>query len=115
MWDWIKEGTSQALAEEEFSIEHFWEDEIEATRSTTSLFSAPSSAPTTPCSSTPASREQGGAIPLPRVSPNLGNAKISPAAPALFLSPPVEHATPLEGDDNRLDTYYDDEPPAIAW
>jgi len=109
-WDWIKEGGGQAPAEEEFAVEHAWEEGTEGARTPTpvSPVSSPSPVPSAPHSPSPAPGEQGS--PGTEDSTPLFQEESTPAAPTPPPMPEIEHATPLEDDEDRLDASYDDEP-----
>jgi len=109
-WDWIKDGGEQAPAEEEFAVEHAWEEGIEGARTPTpvSPISSPSPVPSAPHSPSPAPGEQGS--PGTEDSTPLFQEETTPAAPIPTPAPEIEHATPLEDDEGRLDASYDDEP-----
>jgi len=109
-WDWIKEVGGQAPAEEEFAVEHAWEEGTEGARTPTPIspVSSPSPVPSAPHSPSPAPGEQGS--PGTEDSTPLFQEETTPAAPIPTPAPEIEHATPLEDDEDRLDASYDDEP-----
>ena len=80
-WDWIKEGGGQAPAEEEFAVEHAWEEGTEGARTPTlvSPVSSPSLVPSAPHSPSPAPGEQGS--PGTEDSTPLFQEESTPAAP----------------------------------
>jgi len=91
-WDWIKDGGGQAPAEEEFAVEHAWEEGIEGARTPTpvSPISSPSPVPSAPHSPSPAPGEQGS--PGTEDSTPLFQEETTPAAP--IPTPAQRSSTP---------------------
>jgi hypothetical protein len=108
-WDWIKAGGRQAPADEEFVVERVEEFGSRGARTLSSGLASTPAASRSP-SSVLSPGEQSSARAEEEADTLLQASPIMPAAGSSAPIPPIELATPLEDDEDRLDAYYDAEP-----
>jgi hypothetical protein len=105
-WDWASPaaGTSEA-AGSEFVVEFPWVEEFPKAGSSTSPSPFPAPHPASPGFSPVNAGERAA-----EAEESAAEAPVSPRTPTLVpASPQVERVTPLEDDDERVDSYHDGE------
>ena len=106
-WDWSSpESGPSAVNSSEFTVEYVWSEEASEPAPPSSPLLPDS--PRTPAPNSPIGVEgaEGSASTHPQANSAPAALEVSPPPP----SPQIEHATPLEDDDDRLDAYHEDEP-----